>query len=64
MMIGMELDFSGKQIVLDALQQGLLINCTHDVVLRALPPYIVSEREIDRAIRVLDKVFKKARPSA
>jgi acetylornithine/N-succinyldiaminopimelate aminotransferase len=64
LMIGMELDFSGKQIVLDALQDGLLINCTHEVVLRALPPYIVSEREIDRATRVLNRVLKKARPPA
>jgi acetylornithine/N-succinyldiaminopimelate aminotransferase len=62
LMIGMELDFSGKQVVLKALEDGLLINCTHNVVLRALPPYIVSEREIDRAIRVLNKVLKKARP--
>jgi acetylornithine/N-succinyldiaminopimelate aminotransferase len=65
LMIGMELDFSGKQIVLEALEQGLLINCTHDTVLRALPPYIITEQDIDRAVRVLDKVLKKAkRPEA
>jgi acetylornithine/N-succinyldiaminopimelate aminotransferase len=59
LMIGMELEFSGKQIVLDAMQQGLLINCTHDVVLRVLPPYILTEKDVDKAIRVLDRVFKK-----
>jgi predicted acetylornithine/succinylornithine family transaminase len=64
LMIGMELDFSGKQIVLDALEQGLLINCTHNVVLRALPPYILTEPDVDRAVRVLDKVLKKAKPPA
>jgi acetylornithine/N-succinyldiaminopimelate aminotransferase len=65
LMIGMELDFSGKQIVLDAMAQGLLINCTHNVVLRALPPYILTQPDVDRAIRVLDKVLKKAkRPEA
>jgi acetylornithine/succinyldiaminopimelate/putrescine aminotransferase len=62
LMIGMELDFSGKQIVLDAIEQGLLINCTHDTVLRALPPYILTEQDVDRAVRVLDKVLKKAKP--
>ncbi len=62
LMIGMELDFSGKQIVLDAMEQGLLINCTHNVVLRALPPYILTEPDVDRAIRVLDKVLKRAKP--
>ena len=42
--------------------EGLLINCTHNVVLRALPPYISTEQDVDRAIRVLDKVLKKAKP--
>jgi predicted acetylornithine/succinylornithine family transaminase len=64
LMIGVEIEFSGKQIVLDAMEAGLLMNCTHDVVLRFLPPYVAGEPEIDRAIRVLDKVLKKAKPPA
>jgi len=44
--------------------EGVLINCTHNVVLRALPPYIFAEQDVDRAIRVLDKVLKKASPPA
>ena len=62
LMIGVELDFSGKQIALDCMEEGLLINCTHTTVLRALPPYILTEQDVDRAIRVLDKVMKKAKP--
>jgi acetylornithine/N-succinyldiaminopimelate aminotransferase len=62
LMIGVEIEFSGKQIVLDAIEEGLLINCTHNVVLRALPPYILTEQDVDRAIKVLDKLFKKAKP--
>jgi acetylornithine/succinyldiaminopimelate/putrescine aminotransferase len=61
LMIGVELEFSGKQIALDAIEEGLLINCTHTTVLRALPSYILTEQEVDRAIRVLDKVMKKAK---
>ena len=60
LMIGVELDIPGKQIVLDAMEEGLLINCTHEVVLRALPPYILSEQDVDRAITVLNRVLKKA----
>jgi acetylornithine/N-succinyldiaminopimelate aminotransferase len=60
LMIGMELSIPGKQIVLDAIEQGLLMNCTHDTVLRMLPPYIITEKEIDRGIRILNKVFKGA----
>jgi adenosylmethionine-8-amino-7-oxononanoate aminotransferase len=27
-----------------------------------LPPYIITEQEADRAVKVLDKVLKKAKP--
>jgi acetylornithine/N-succinyldiaminopimelate aminotransferase len=64
LMIGIELDIPGKQIVLDAIEEGLLINCTHDVVLRALPPYILTEQDVDRSITVLNRVFKKAKSAA
>jgi acetylornithine/N-succinyldiaminopimelate aminotransferase len=60
LMLGVELDIPGKQIVLDAMEQGVLLNCTHDTVLRMLPPYIITEKEIDRGIRILNKVFKAA----
>ncbi len=60
LMIGVELDKPGKQIVLDAMAEGLLINCTHDTVLRFLPPYIITEEEIDRAMKILRRVLQKA----
>src|SRR5439155_14728146 len=34
LMLGMELTVPGKQYVLDAMAEGLLLNCTHDTVLR------------------------------
>jgi acetylornithine/N-succinyldiaminopimelate aminotransferase len=61
LMIGMELDIPGKQIVLDAMEEGLLINCTHDKVLRFLPPYIITDAEIDRAVKMLSRLLKKAK---
>ena len=60
LMVGMDLSIPGKQIVLDAMADGLLINCTHETVLRFLPPYIVTEKEIDRAVRILQKALKAA----
>lgn len=59
LMIGVELDMPGKEIVLNAMAEGLLINCTHETVLRMLPPYILTEQDVDRAITVLNRVFKK-----
>ncbi len=61
LMLGMELEVPGKQIVLDALAEGLLINCTSDNVLRFLPPYVITEPEVDRAIKILGKVLKKVK---
>ncbi|MBC7927304.1 MAG: aspartate aminotransferase family protein [Bryobacteraceae bacterium] len=59
LMIGVELTDPGKQIVLDAMAEGLLLNCTHDVVLRFLPPYIIGQREVDVAIKILTKALRK-----
>lgn len=61
LMLGMELTIPGKQLVLDAMAEGLLINCTHDTVLRFLPPYIVTEKEVDRAVKILGKLFTKVK---
>jgi predicted acetylornithine/succinylornithine family transaminase len=63
LMIGLELEVSGKQMVLDAQARGLLINCTHDTVLRFLPPYIVTESEVDQAVRILDSIFAAQPPA-
>jgi len=64
LMIGVELEFPGKQLVLDCIEQGVLLNCTHEYTLRMLPPYIITEQEVDRAISVLKRVFKNAKPPA
>lgn len=61
LMIGIELDLPCRNIVEDALAEGLLINCTHDKVIRLLPPYIISDPEVDRAVKVLTRVFKKVK---
>jgi predicted acetylornithine/succinylornithine family transaminase len=61
LMLGVELTVPGKQIVLDAMADGLLLNCTHDTVLRFLPPYIAAEKDVDAAVKILGKVFGKVK---
>ena len=61
LMLGMELAVPGKQLVLDAMAEGLLINCTHDTVLRFLPPYIATEKDVDQVVKVLAKLFAKVK---
>jgi len=59
LMIGVELDIPGKQMVVDAMADGMLINCTHDTVLRFLPPFILTEKQVDAAAGKLNKIFKR-----
>jgi predicted acetylornithine/succinylornithine family transaminase len=59
LLIGMELDMPGKDIVSACLREGLLINCTMDTVLRFMPPLIITEEEIDLLITTLDRIFAK-----
>ena len=34
------------------------MNCTHETVLRFLPPYIVTEKEIDEALGILEGALR------
>lgn len=42
-------------------QQGLVVLSCGERSVRLIPPYIVTEKEIDEAIRVLETVFKRRR---
>ena len=59
LMIGVELAIPGKQMVVDGIEEGVLFNCTHETVLRFLPPYILTEQDVERAVFSLDKIFGK-----
>ncbi|PLX78415.1 MAG: acetylornithine transaminase [Desulfuromonas sp.] len=59
LMLGMELDREGGDIVVAAMDKGLLINCTVGNVLRFVPPLIVTRNEIDQAVEILDSIFKQ-----
>ena len=62
LMIGVELEFPCKQLVLDGIKEGILFNVTHDTVIRFLPPYILTEQDVDRAVAPLAKVLRGAKP--
>jgi acetylornithine aminotransferase len=59
LMIGMSLSIPGADIVKHGHQRGLLLNVTHDTVLRFVPPLIVTKQEINRMIEILDGIFKE-----
>jgi acetylornithine/N-succinyldiaminopimelate aminotransferase len=56
LMLGIDLDSAdtAKAIVQKLLQQGIIINRTHETVLRFLPPYIIQKKHVDEVIHALD----------
>lgn len=67
LIVGIDLSIEGAPLVKDALRRGLVINCTHEHILRLLPPFIVSRGDVAEFLskfeRVLAGVAKSARAS-
>jgi len=61
LMIGVQLDQPGDQIVSRCLEKGLRINCTHQTVLRFIPPMVATTEHIDKAIQILDEAMTELR---
>lgn len=57
LLVGMELTRDGASIVKHCMDRGVLINCTAGNVLRFMPSLIVTEKEIDHLVEVLEQVF-------
>ncbi|NIA11074.1 MAG: acetylornithine/succinylornithine family transaminase [Nitrospiraceae bacterium] len=58
LMLGMVCKRPCREIVLKALERGLVINCTANNVLRFVPPLIISRDEIDYGMNILESVLK------
>ncbi len=54
---GLECAADAAPIVAAALERGLLVNRTATTVIRLLPPYIVTEPDIDAAMSILDEAL-------
>ncbi|UCH42485.1 MAG: aminotransferase class III-fold pyridoxal phosphate-dependent enzyme, partial [Dehalococcoidales bacterium] len=47
----------GQDALTACLHQGLLINCVKPNALRLMPPLVIGNDEVDRALDILDKVL-------
>jgi predicted acetylornithine/succinylornithine family transaminase len=56
-MIGVELTVDGAPVVQACLERGLLINCTHQTVLRLLPAMNLGDAELEEGCGVLGDVL-------
>ncbi|HET8667981.1 MAG TPA: aspartate aminotransferase family protein, partial [Terriglobales bacterium] len=57
MIQALELSVPGRPIVDAAMLEGMLLNVTQDKVLRFLPPFLLEEKHVDKAIKFLRKTL-------
>ncbi len=57
LMIGVEMKFEVKDILFDGIANGVLFLYSGKNILRLLPPLVISELDIDKALEVLDAVL-------
>lgn len=60
LMLAVDLDRPSKPIVVRALERGLIINSTHETVIRLLPPLIINQKLIDQGCKILDELLTEA----
>jgi acetylornithine/N-succinyldiaminopimelate aminotransferase len=61
LMCGVELTVPGKPVIEACIQKGLLINCTHDKVLRIMPALNVTASQINKAVAILDAALDSSK---
>jgi acetylornithine/N-succinyldiaminopimelate aminotransferase len=61
LMLAVELDSPelAKAVAKQLLQEGIIINRTHETVLRFLPPYVIQKRHVDQLVKALDTALLK-----
>ena len=60
LLLGMKLKIDGAPIVKQCMQNGFLINCIQERILRFIPPLTISREEIDQLVECLDGVLAAA----
>jgi acetylornithine aminotransferase/acetylornithine/N-succinyldiaminopimelate aminotransferase len=60
LILGIDLSIDGSTIVSEALRGGLLINCTHEHILRLLPPFIIRRNDVVEFLSRFEKALKQA----
>lgn len=59
LMIGVELTVPATPAVAKCMERGVLINATHDTVVRLLPPLNITAQEVDQGCAVIAEVLKE-----
>jgi acetylornithine/LysW-gamma-L-lysine aminotransferase len=59
LMIGVEMKYEVKDILLDGISEGVLLLYSGRNILRFLPPLVISESDITKVLEVLDRLFTR-----
>ena len=62
LMIGVDLNFKGAEVVSKMHEKGVLSNCASDTVMRIVPPLVITYEEIDKVIDVLLESIRECAP--
>ena len=57
LMIGVELKFEVKDILLEGIENGLLLLYSGRNILRFLPPLVISDEDVTNTLQILDKLL-------
>ena len=63
LLLGMQLKIDGRPLVTQCMENGFLINCIQEKILRFIPPLIISTEEIDQLVECLDQILTQAESS-
>jgi acetylornithine aminotransferase/acetylornithine/N-succinyldiaminopimelate aminotransferase len=64
LILGVDLAVDGAPYVEQSLRRGLLINCTHDHILRLLPPFIIRRRDVAEFLERFETVLARTKKPA
>ena len=48
-----------KAVTKQLLQEGIIINRTHETVLRFLTPYVIQKKHVDQVVKALDRALRE-----
>ena len=57
LMIGIELKFEVRDILMEGIEKGLLLLYSGRNILRLLPPLVITEEDITKSLQILDELF-------
>jgi acetylornithine aminotransferase/acetylornithine/N-succinyldiaminopimelate aminotransferase len=63
LMLGVDLSVEGAPFIAEGLRSGLVMNCTHEHILRLLPAFIIKRRDVNEFLEKFEAVLARTAKS-